>query len=415
MKKTALIAWLEELNSKDVALVGGKNASLGEMIQKLKVKGISVPGGFATTARAFWKFLKTNQLRDKISFHIHQYQKNENLLPKVGKSIRQLVLKGKFSEDLENAIITNYRKLCQRQKSKQVAVAVRSSATAEDLPEASFAGQQETFLNISGGRELLKACKKCFASLFTDRAIAYREKHGFDHLKVALSVGIQLMVRSDKGCAGVMFSIDTETGFPDVVVINGSWGLGENVVQGAVIPDEYRVFQPLLGTKKNPIIEKVLGTKKKKMVYVTGRKRGTRNVLTTQKEQRSYVLNDQEILQLSQWATAIEKHYGKAMDMEWAKDGKTGKLYIVQARPETVASRREAADFISYSISERGKCLATGLAIGDGIGSGKVRILHSTKHMEKFRVGEILVTGTTDPDWVPVMKRAAAIVTESGG
>lgn len=415
MKSNAYIEWFEKLNSQDVGLVGGKNASLGEMIQELKGKGIRVPGGFATTAAAYWKFLETNHLKEKIAPLIKKYQKDEKQLPKVGKFIRQSFLKSRFPEDLEKAITHSYRKLCQREKKRKIDVAVRSSATAEDLPEASFAGQQETYLNISGDAEVLKACKKCFASLFTDRAIAYRERNGFDHLEVALSVGIQLMIRSDKGSAGVMFSIDTETGYPDVVVINGSWGLGENVVQGTVIPDEYQVFQPLIGVSKRPIIEKVLGSKKKKLIYAKGKRKSTVNVPTNLKEQRAFVLSDKEILQLAQWATDIEAHYEKPMDMEWAKDGRTGKLYIVQARPETVASRREAADFVTYRLKEKGKTLVKGLAIGDGIASGKVRILNSTKQMEKFQMGEILVTDTTDPDWVPVMKRAAAIITNSGG
>ena len=415
MKRSPLIVWLKDLNSRDVPIVGGKNASLGEMISRLTSKGIRVPGGFATTSRAYRDFVEENGLGKQIRALLQKFHKNEKFLPQVGAAIRHLFIRGKFSQEMESSLLEHYRELSRQENKKNVSVAVRSSATAEDLPDASFAGQQETFLNISGERALLQACNKCFASLFTDRAIVYRERHGFDHLKVALSIGIQPMVRSDKGSAGVMFSVDTETGFPDVVVINGSWGLGENVVQGTVIPDEYRVFQPLLDTKKKPIIEKVLGTKKKKLVYAMAGGKRTKNIPTTLKEQRSYVLEDEEILQLARWATEIEKHYGKEMDMEWAKDGQNGALYIVQARPETVASRREAADFISYTLKEKGKRLLTGLAIGDGIAAGKVRILRSTAQMEQFRDGEILVTTTTDPDWVPVMKRAAAIVTESGG
>jgi pyruvate,water dikinase len=415
MAQAHLIAWLENLTVKDVPLVGGKNASLGEMIQKLKSKGILVPGGFATTSKAYWRFVEDNGLAEKISTLIKKYQKDEKKLPQVGKEIRGLFLRAKFPQDLEKALCESYRKLCRREKRNRLEVAVRSSATAEDLPEASFAGQQETYLNVSGEKQLLRACIRCLASLFTDRAIAYREKNGFDHLKVALSVGVQIMVRSDLGSAGVMFSLDTESGFPDVVVINGAWGLGENVVQGNITPDEYMVFQPLLEKKKKPILEKVLGTKKKKMIYAKGKGKTTKNIPTTTKERRSYVLNDQEILQLAKWATLIEHHYKKEMDMEWAKDGKTGKLYIVQARPETVASRREAADFISYELKGSGKRLVQGLAIGSAAATGRVRVLRSTHQMDQFKDGEILVTEKTDPDWVPVMKRAAAIVTELGG
>jgi pyruvate, water dikinase len=297
-----------------------------------------------------------------------------------------------------------------------VDVAVRSSATAEDLPHASFAGQQETFLNISGEAELLDACRKCYASLFTDRAISYRQVQGFDHMKVALSIGVQKMVRSDKAGSGVMFSIDTETGFPDVVVINAAWGLGETVVQGAVTPDQYTVFKPLLSNESlAPIIEKSLGTKEKKMIYAVGGSETTKNVETTIQERRSFVLQDEEILRLARWTQIIEEHYKRPMDVEWAKDGETGEIFIVQARPETVQSRREAGSLKTYALTEEGTRLLTGLSIGEAIASGRVCLIKSISEIDRFEDGAILVTGMTDPDWVPIMQRAAGIITDYGG
>ncbi|HEY9011122.1 MAG TPA: phosphoenolpyruvate synthase, partial [Devosia sp.] len=308
-----------------------------------------------------------------------------------------------------------YRELCRRTGLEQVDVAVRSSATAEDLPDASFAGQQETFLNVRGEAALLQACRRCFASLFTDRAISYRKAKGFDDMKVALSIGVQQMVRSDIGGAGVMFSLDTETGFDKVVLINAAWGLGENVVQGAVDPDEYHVFKPLLAERRfSPIIEKRLGAKSIKMAYGDA-EHPTRNLPTSKAEQARYVLSDDEILDLARWAVVIEEHYGCPMDMEWARDGQTGKLYIVQARPETVQSRKRAGVLRSYEITKKGRQLLVGLAVGDAIVAGQVCMIESAADIGRFVDGSILVTSTTDPDWVPIMKRAAAIVTDHGG
>jgi pyruvate,water dikinase len=410
------VHWFETLSSKDVPLVGGKNASLGEMVRELKQEGIQVPDGFATTAEAYWEFVEANDLKEKIESYLEEMEKGEKTLEKVGKSVRNLFLKSTFPEEIDQAVRNAYQELCKRYETDEVDVAVRSSATAEDLPEASFAGQQETFLNVTGEEELLEACRKCYASLFTDRAIAYREEKGFDHMKVALSVGVQKMVRSDKAGAGVMFSIDTETGFPDVAVINAAWGLGENVVQGTVTPDEYMVFKPLLNKKRfQPIIEKSVGSKEKKMVYAKGGTKATKNIDTSKEERRSFVLNDEEILRLARWAVVIEKHYKKPMDIEWAKDGETDDLFIVQARPETVQSQKEASSLKTYSLKKRGKRLLTGLSIGEAIAAGEVCKIKSAEHIGRFKEGSILVTEMTDPDWVPIMKRAKGIVTDYGG
>ncbi|MBE9128381.1 MULTISPECIES: phosphoenolpyruvate synthase [unclassified Coleofasciculus] len=415
-KENQYIRWFDNLSSDDVKIVGGKNASLGEMIRVLKDEGVRVPDGFATTADAYRKFLETNNLTEKIQSHLDELKNGKTSLADVGKSIRRLFRSGDFSEEMASAIRDAYYELSQRYDTNEVDVAVRSSATAEDLPEASFAGQQETFLNVTGAEELLNSCRKCFASLFTDRAISYREEQGFDHLNVALSVGVQKMVRSDKASAGVMFSIDTETGFPDVVVINAAWGLGENVVQGSVTPDEYRVFKPLLKQQElKPIIEKALGAKEKKMIYAQGGSKTTQNIDTSSQERRSFVLKDEEVLQLGRWASAIEAHYQKPMDMEWAKDGDTDELYILQARPETVQSQKEASTLKTYSLKEKGERLLKGLSIGDAIASGKVCRIKSADDIAHFEDNSILVTGMTDPDWVPIMKRAAGIVTDQGG
>lgn len=410
------VAWFENLGMEDVERVGGKNASLGEMFQTLKDRGIVVPDGFATTAAAYWVFVEANNLNDKVRSLINDLHKKNKSLATVGKSIRRLFKKEEFPPSVAKEIRERYRELSGRYDTDEVDVAVRSSATAEDLPDASFAGQQETFLNISGEDELMAACKKCYASLFTDRAISYREEHGFDHMKVALSVGVQKMVRSDKAGSGVMFSIDTETGFPDVVVINAAWGLGENVVQGTVTPDEYRIFKkPLKDEKYRPIIEKIVGDKEKKMIYTTGRSATVKNINTNKGERRSFVLNDDEILTLARWACTIEDHYAKPMDIEWAKDGQTGELLIVQARPETVQSQKQAGTLKTYSLKESGKKLVTGLSIGQAIAAGKAIIIKGADEIEKFKKGMILVTEMTDPDWVPIMKQAAGIVTDYGG
>ena len=408
------IRWFDTLSIKDVPLVGGKNASLGEMVRGLKKEKIKVPDGFATTSQVYWEFLKDNGLDEQIAALFGDLKRKKQSLEKVGRQIRGLILAGRFSAEGEAEIVEAYRELSRLSRVKNGDVAVRSSATAEDLPSASFAGQQETFLNVSGDKELLKACRACFASLFTDRAIAYREAKKFNHLKIALSIGVQKMVRSDLGSSGVMFTLDTETGFPHVVVINGTWGLGENVVQGTVNPDEYVVFKPFLGKKGvTPILEKSVGAKEKKMIYV--KNGGTKNVGTTLKEKQSFVLSDKEIIQLSSWGVAIEKHYGRAMDIEWAKDGKTKELFIVQARPETVQSLKKADAFKSYSLSKKGKVLCQGLAIGEAIVAGQAQVIKHLSDIGKFQTGNILITTMTSPDWVPIMQKAAAIITDHGG
>ena len=402
---------LSVLRRSDVARVGGKNASLGEMIGTLNQAGINVPGGFATTAAAYWHFIESNNLQLQIGQAIAMLGEDLGNLADVGSSIRALILQAPLPPDLKDAIQQSYGDMSADGASS---VAVRSSATAEDLPEASFAGQLETYLNVEGEEALFKACKKCFASLFTDRAIAYRDTRGFDHMSVALSVGVQTMVRSDLASSGVMFSIDTETGFPRSVLITGAWGLGETVVQGMVAPDELQVFKPLLDEPSLvPIIEKSLGAKRRKMIY--GANGATVLTDTTEDERRSFVLTDEEALTLARWAVLIEQHYGLPMDMEWAKDGQTGELYIVQARPETVQSRRETGELKTYKLKHKGECLVSGLAVGDAIGTGKVCRLDSADQIERFRTGSVLVTKITDPDWVPIMKRASAIVTDHGG
>ncbi|GMV63458.1 MAG: phosphoenolpyruvate synthase [Parvibaculum sp.] len=410
------VIWFENLGRGDVPRVGGKNASLGEMVGRLGAEGVSVPPGFATTADAYWRFVEANRLEEVIEGALDDLEAGKASLQETGQAIRRTFLRGDWPEETAEAIRKAYRELSKRSGAAGTDVAVRSSATAEDLPDASFAGQQETFLNIRGEAALLDACRRCYASLFTDRAISYRAAKGFDHLKVALSVGVQKMVRSDLGGAGVMFSIDTETGFDKVVVVNAAWGLGENVVQGTVDPDEYQVFKPFLrDARLTPIIEKALGGKALKMLYASGGERATRNVPTSKAERASFVLDDQEILQLARWACTIEAHYGIPMDMEWAKDGSTGALYIVQARPETVQSRKEAGALKSYRIKSKGRKLVAGLSIGDAVVTGKVCLIRSAQEIERFEDGAILITETTDPDWVPIMKRAAAIVTDHGG
>lgn len=410
------IRWFETLTAADVPIVGGKNASLGELIRALKDEGIRVPDGFATTALAYWEFLETHGLKARIQDHLEKLKHGEESLDQVGRAIRRLIQRVEFPEAIREAIRNAYQALSQRYHTDEVDVAVRSSATAEDLPEASFAGQQETFLNVVGEKELLEACRRCYASLFTDRAIAYRNAKGFDHMQVALSIGVQKMVRSDMGGAGVMFSIDTETGFRDAVIINAAWGLGENIVQGLVTPDQYTVFKPLLSQKAfKPIIEKTLGDKAKKLVYATGGTKTTQNVDTPEKERRAFVLQDEEILQLARWACAIEAHYQKPMDMEWAKDGRTGELFMVQARPETVQSQKRTGALRTYKLKEKGKRLLTGVSIGEAIAAGKVCRVLSVRDMDKVEPGAILVTEMTDPDWVPAMKKVAGIITDYGG
>lgn len=415
MNGSAPVMWFEHLRRADVARVGGKNSSLGEMIQILESRGVHVPPGFATTSEAYWDYVDANRIRETMTALINDWIAGRTSLPETGEAVRKLFLRGTWPEKTAQAITQAYRQLSERGGAADISVAVRSSATAEDLPDASFAGQQETYLNISGEAALLDACRRCYASLFTDRAISYRQTKGFDHMKVALSIGVQQMVRSDIGGSGVMFSIDTETGFDKVVLINAAWGLGENVVQGAVDPDEYQVFKPLLSNPAlKPIIARKCGAKSIKMIY-GGQEEPTRNVPTSKAERQALVLGDDEILTLARWATTIEDHYGCAMDLEWARDGNTGRLYIVQARPETVQSNRQGASFQRYAISNKGKPLVKGLSIGDKIVSGRVCLIESARDIGKFIDGSVLVTSTTDPDWVPIMKRAAAIVTDHGG
>jgi pyruvate, water dikinase len=410
------IRWFEELTSDDVSAVGGKNASLGEMIRELKEKGVRVPGGFATTAEAYWAFLEAAGIKEEIESNLAKLQKNGASLQEAGKSIRKLFRQATFPEQIAEAIRSAYRELSARYDTEEVDIAARSSATAEDLPEASFAGQQESFLNITGEDELLEACRNCYASLFTDRAISYREEHGFEHMRVALSVGVQKMVRADKAGAGVMFSIDTETGFPSVVVIDAAWGLGETVVQGTVTPDEYRIFTPLLKDNSlTPIIEKTRGEKEQKAIYAKDGEEPVKNVKTSTKERSSFVLSDEEILQLARWAVTIAEHYDRPMDIEWAKDGERNELYIVQARPETVQSQKEATSLKSYTLKEKGEVLLSGLAIGEAIASGKACVIKSAEQIDQFKEGGVLVTGMTDPDWVPIMKQASGIITDHGG
>jgi pyruvate,water dikinase len=410
-----LVVWFEDSGRRDIARVGGKNASLGELVATLTSKGVRVPPGFAVTAEAYWIFVRANGLEERIRLFLAELGEGKISLEEAGRAIRKLFLRGNWPKEAVSEIAAAYRHLCERASKPEVDVAVRSSATAEDLPGVSFAGQHETFLNIRGEKALLAACRRCYASLFTDRAISYRKIQGFDDMSVALSIGIQQMVRSDIGSSGVMFSIDTETGFKDVVLIDAGWGLGENIVQGTVDPDEYQVFKPLLpDTSLVPIIGKKLGGKEQKLIYSDSEK-PTRNVPTSKAERNAFVLENPEILQLARWATVIETHYGCPMDMEWAKDGETSEIFIVQARPETVQSHRHTAEFKSYRIVKAGRKVLNGLAVGDAVVAGRVCLIDDPADIAGFVDGAILVTRTTDPDWVPVMKRAAAIVTDHGG
>ncbi|HVM15290.1 MAG TPA: phosphoenolpyruvate synthase [Egibacteraceae bacterium] len=409
-----LVSWLRDVDRDAVASVGGKNASLGEMIQRLGAQGIRVPDGFAVTAAAYRMFLTEGGLEETIRGHIADLQGGAPW-GRVGAAIRRAILRVDLPDDLAQLIGESYRELSSRYGRDDVDVAVRSSATAEDLPEASFAGQQETFLNVKGEDDLLETVVRCFASLFTDRAIAYREEGGFAHLDVAVSVGVQKMVRSDRAGAGVAFTLDTDTGFPDVVTIDAAWGLGESVVSGMVNPDTYLVFKPLLEDDAyRPILTKQLGAKDRKVVYAAGASERTRTVHTSEQERRSYVLADDEILLLGRWAAAIERHYGRPMDIEWAKDGETDQLFVVQARPETVHSTR-GPGLRTYRLTETGTVLTTGVAVGDAIATGAAVRLDSPEAADRFPDGGVLVTGMTDPDWVPIMRRAAAIVTDHGG
>lgn len=417
MSQSDEVIFFENLRRVDVALVGGKNSSLGEMVQELAAMGIRVPPGFATTANAFRRFIEANDLNTMIAETLASFDAGKITLQNAGESIRTVIVASDWPAASEAAIRDAYRKLSERGGRDNMSVAVRSSATAEDLPDASFAGQQETYLNVVGEDELLIACRKCYASLFTDRAITYRKLKGFDHLQVALSVGVQQMVRSDIGGSGVMFSIDTETGFDKVVLINAAWGLGENVVQGAVTPDEFQVYKPFLGRDGvRPIIEKKLGAKEIKMIYAgSDGVEPVRNVPTSRAEREMFVLSDDDVLDLATQAVTIEKHYGLPMDMEWAKDGETGELFIVQARPETVQSRADVGALRHFSVGKHGKTIITGLSVGEQVATGRVCLIESVSDIDRFVDGSVLVTSTTDPDWVPIMKRASAIVTDHGG
>lgn len=425
------ILWFNEISIEDVPLVGGKNASLGEMFCQLTSKGINVPDGFALTVNFYWKFIKANGL-DKILSEIFKSLNSKSIksVQEVGKSARSAIERASFPEDLKKELFSAYAELSQNHSIENVDVAVRTSGVAEDMPNASFAGQFETYLNIRGPENLLQAVKKCFASFFTDRAIVYREEIKIDHLKIGLSVGVQKMVRSDLGASGVMFSCDTESGFGDVVLINGSYGLGENIVKGRVDPDQFYVFETTLrrgsGQAKEfrPIIEKRLGAKLVKMIYTakslpTGRqaKNPTKNIAVSKKDRERFSISDEDILILAKWSTIIEDHYQKSMDSEWAKDGKTSQLFIVQSRPETVQSKKNFNVLEEYVIksSVEKKLLVQGLSVGSKIGSGKSKVIMSVKDIDKFKEGEVLITDMTDPDWVPVMKIASAIVTNRGG
>ena len=405
---------LSELTNEDVGLVGGKNASLGEMIKNLHAQGVRVPGGFATTSDAYWAFIEANDLQSPIREALADWQNDNKPLANVGQTIRQLIRDGTFPEQVESDIRTAYAALCRQYDAEEVAVAVRSSATAEDLPEASFAGQQETYLNIHGADDVLEACRKCYASLFTDRAISYRANHGFDHMKVALSAGVQKMVRADK--AGVLFTIDTETGFPDVAVIDAGWGLGEPVVKGSITPDQYMVYKPLLEDEACiPIIGKQRGTQQEKMVFTDDEETSTRTVKTTREERSNFVLTDTETLQLARWGRLIEAHYDRPMDIEWARDSESEKLFIVQARPETVQSRVGENTIKSYQLKASANPLVTGLSIGQSIATGRTSVIESVENIDAFEEGRILVTSMTDPDWGPIMKKAGGIITDHGG
>lgn len=409
---------LKDISQTDVATVGGKTASLGEMFQKLTSHGIRIPDGFAITAAAYRYVIKHNNLEAYISeqiARIHHYGDIDHVAS-IAHAIRTKIEHAQLPEDLAQEIVQAYRNLSKQYKTKQTSVAVRSSATAEDLPTASFAGQQDTYLHIRGDDELLTACKKCFASLFTARAIVYRHEQKFDHLDVALSICVQQMVRSDRGAAGVAFTLDTETGFTGIVAITAAYGLGESVVQGIVNPDEYTIYKNRLGTQQYPIVQKRLGNKQTKMVY-DARTKQTKSVAVPKKLQQQFVLRDAQIQELTHWCMLIEQHYQRPMDIEWALDGVDAKLYIVQARPETIYGTQKRLTLTHYRLkaTEKPQVVVTGVSVGQKIVTGRARIIMHKKDLTKLQQGDILVTQMTDPDWVPVMKRAAGIVTDLGG
>ena len=419
--KARYIRWFEEISAEDIPFVGGKNASLGEMYQALTPQGVRIPNGFAITAEAYRYFLREAQLKSYIHESLKDLDTNDlDNLRKRGKQVRHAILGSTLPSELEHLILISYQELSEEVRGA-ADVAVRSSATAEDLPDASFAGQQETYLNVQGDLSLLESCKRCFASLFTDRAISYRVDRGFDHFQIALSIGVQQMVRSDLAAAGVLFTIDTETGFANVVLINASYGLGENVVQGTVNPDEYYVFKPTLKRGFRPILHKISGSKEFKLIYDVGGSKMVKNVPVSVEDRKRFAITDEEILTLARWGCLIEDHYtakkGRPcpMDIEWAKDGQTGNLFIVQARPETVQSRKDQDVLEAYHLQERSRVLIQGRSVGEKISQGPVRVIHHVQHLQDFREGDVLVTDKTDPDWEPIMKKAAAIITNRGG
>jgi pyruvate, water dikinase len=420
-KKSAFILWFDQLGIEDVPIVGGKNASLGEMYRNLTPKGVKIPNGFAVTATAYRYLLEKTGTTEKIKQMLADLDtKDLHNLQKHGKEVRDIIRHLEFPPELKNVIIDAYSNM-EKEYGSMCDVAVRSSATAEDLPDASFAGQQETYLNIRGPEQLIEACKKCFASLFTDRAISYREEKNFDHFSIALSIAVQKMVRSDLASSGVMFSIDTESGFKNAVLVTGAYGLGENVVQGSVNPDEFYVFKPTLKEGKRPIISKQLGSKEIKMIYDYGGNKTTKNVPVDLTHRKQFIISNDEILLLAKWACIIEDHYSEkrgtftSMDMEWAKDGQTNELFIVQARPETVHSQKDKNQLEQYILKQNGKVLIKGHSVGERIGNGKVNVIREVKDIHNFKKGEVLVTEMTDPDWEPIMKIASAIVTNRGG
>ena len=408
--------WLDQLRLTDLGKVGGKNASLGEMIGNLSKLGVSVPGGFATTSYAFQQFIAQSGLADRIQKKLSTLDvENVDALNQAGAEIRQWVIDTPLIPEFDNAVREAYAKLCKDAGGNDVAVAVRSSATAEDLPDASFAGQQETFLNVTGADDVIHKVKEVFASLYNDRAIAYRVHHGFKHEDVFLSAGVQLMIRSDVGASGVLFTLDTESGFRNAVFVTASYGLGEMVVQGAVNPDEFYVYKPTLKAGKNAILRRQLGAKQERMVYSDKPGERVRIEKTPAADRARFCISDADVHELAKQSLVIEDHYQRPMDIEWAKDGNTGKVYIVQARPETVKSRGHATQIERFHLKERGKILSEGRSIGQKIGSGVARVIRTMKDMNRVQPGDVLVADMTDPDWEPVMKRAAAIVTNRGG
>jgi pyruvate,water dikinase len=414
------IKWLDEVSADDVKLVGGKNASLGEMIRELKSEGVNVPYGFALTADSYWYLLDANNLRDKITDALSDLDTHDiNSLKEKTKKARELIFNAEMPDDLYQEIKDAYKKLSEYYKEENSDVAVRSSATAEDLPDASFAGQQDTYLNVEGIDDVVHYVKSCYASIFTDRATSYRHDKDFDHFKVGLSVGVQKMARSDLAASGVMFTIDTESGFDQAVVINASYGLGENIVAGKVNPDEFMVFKPTFKEGYKSIIKKRLGSKLNKAIY--DESGGIKDVETTKDEQFKFSITDDDVLKLAEWAIIIENHYSKKngrytpMDIEWAKDGKTGQLFVVQARPETVQSRKNLSVLETYKLKEKGNVIIEGIAVGSKIATGTVNVIDDPDDMDRFKEGEILVTDMTDPDWEPIMKKASAIITNRGG